>query len=434
MKRNKLKGLLKETFTFHLWGLGGFFFFLPLLGVGGSAAAQNLEDYLMIAAENNPGIQAAYAEFEAALQQAPQVKSLPDPTLTVSAFGRMVETRLGPQEARFSLMQMFPWFGTLSAKEDAATLMAEARFQAYLDARNELFYKVSEQFFKLYELEKQLQFQNDNVMILQNYKDLALAQVRSGNGAMADVLQTDLVVEETLTATEILELQKRPLQTQFNVLLNRDKETAVAIPDTLEVIPGSSEFEPVSFEEHPRIVEVEKRLSAARSQEEVARKEGMPTVGLGIDYVIIGERMDMAVDNNGQDAVMPMLSVSLPIFRKKYKAAQKEAQFMQESYAHQKEEVENALSSEYESVIFEIEKSQKMLKLNRRQIENMDRILNLQLSSYRGEGSGFEEVLRIRQELLRYQLEIAGAEKEYFTAIARKNYITGNSFEYENQE
>lgn len=428
---HKIIRSLKDSFKFPLWGLGGFFFFL---GMGGNISAQNLEDYLMIAAENNPGIKAAYAEFEAALQQAPQVKSLPDPTLTLSAFGSMVETRLGPQEARFSLMQMFPWFGTLSAREDAATLLAEARFQAYLEARNELFYKVSEQYFKLYEQEKQLQFQRDNVQILQNYKDLALAQVRSGNGAMADVLQTDLIVEEIRTTTEILELQKKPLQTQFNFLLNREKEMPVVIPDTLAMIPGTSEFVPVSFENHPRIVEVEKRLSAARSQEEVARKEGMPNVGLGIDYVIIGERMDMAVDNSGQDAVMPMLSVSLPIFRKKYKAAQKEAQFMQESYAHRKEEVENALSSEYEVVVFEMEKSRKMLQLFRRQIENTNRILNLQLSSYRSAGAGFEEVLRIRQELLRYQLEIAGAEKEYFTAVARKNYITGKSFEYENQE
>ena len=46
------------------------------------------------------------------------MRSLPDPTFTVSAFGRMIETRVGTQEARFSVMQMFPWFGTLEAKEN----------------------------------------------------------------------------------------------------------------------------------------------------------------------------------------------------------------------------------------------------------------------------------------------------------------------------
>ena len=53
-------------------------------------AQEDLEDYLQLAASNNPGVQAAYAQFEAALQKSPQVSSLPDPTLTVSAFGRMI--------------------------------------------------------------------------------------------------------------------------------------------------------------------------------------------------------------------------------------------------------------------------------------------------------------------------------------------------------
>ena len=78
--------------------------------------AQTLEDYFKIAAENNPGLLSQYKEFEAALQKVPQVSTLPDPSLSVSALGQMIETRVGPQQARFSLTQMFPWFGTLKAQ------------------------------------------------------------------------------------------------------------------------------------------------------------------------------------------------------------------------------------------------------------------------------------------------------------------------------
>ncbi|HEX9827250.1 MAG TPA: hypothetical protein VGA80_11675, partial [Flavobacteriaceae bacterium] len=60
-----------------------------------SSNGQTLTDYLSIASQNNPEIQSAYKEFEAALQKAPQVSSLPDPSLTMSAFGRMIETRVG---------------------------------------------------------------------------------------------------------------------------------------------------------------------------------------------------------------------------------------------------------------------------------------------------------------------------------------------------
>ena len=94
---------------------------------------QKLEEYLLIASKNNSEIKAAYTEFEIAMQKSPQVKSLPDPTLTLSAFGRMVETRVGAQEARFSIMQMFPWFGTLAAKENVA-MLAGLAFNARVNA------------------------------------------------------------------------------------------------------------------------------------------------------------------------------------------------------------------------------------------------------------------------------------------------------------
>ena len=43
-----------------------------------SSEAQSLDDYLIEAAENNPGLKASYLEFEAALQKSAQVKAIPD--------------------------------------------------------------------------------------------------------------------------------------------------------------------------------------------------------------------------------------------------------------------------------------------------------------------------------------------------------------------
>ena len=46
--------------------------------------AQTLDDYFKVAAENNPGLQAMYVEYEAALQKVSQVNTLNDP---VPSFG-----------------------------------------------------------------------------------------------------------------------------------------------------------------------------------------------------------------------------------------------------------------------------------------------------------------------------------------------------------
>ncbi|HET8754047.1 MAG TPA: TolC family protein [Salinimicrobium sp.] len=418
----KSKKIFKDLLHFPLWGLGSLFFFLPLWWTGGSVSAQTLEDYLQIAAENNAGLKASYAEFEAALQEVPQVSSLPDPTLSMSAFGPMAK-------ANFSLMQMFPWFGTLEAKADVAALMAEAKFQAYLNNRSDLFYRVSEKYFELYEVEESIQFQQDNFNILENYKELALAKVRAGSGALADVLQTELILNETQTALEILEMQRKPLAVQFNALLNRPKDADIEIPEELELeIYELTLGQDINFEDHPRLVAMEKMLAAARAQETVAKKEGLPTFGIGVGYAVVEKDPGMDMPGNGQDMVMPMLSISLPIFRKKYKAARKEAEFMQESYSQRKIELENTLSSEFASAVFTLEKSMAMLDLYEKQVESTRQVLNLLLSSYQSAAADFEEVLRVRQELLKYQLAVAGAEANYFSALARINYLTGKAF------
>jgi hypothetical protein len=95
--------------------------------------AQTLDDYFKIAAESNPGLQAKYSAFEAAMQRVEQVNTLPDPNFSFGYFISPVETRVGPQRARFSLTQMFPWFGTLKKQGNAAALMAEAKYQSFLD-------------------------------------------------------------------------------------------------------------------------------------------------------------------------------------------------------------------------------------------------------------------------------------------------------------
>ena len=60
---------------------------IVLMFLGSSLSyAQTLNDYFKIAAENNPGLQAKYKAFEAAVQRVPQVSTLPDPSFSFGYF------------------------------------------------------------------------------------------------------------------------------------------------------------------------------------------------------------------------------------------------------------------------------------------------------------------------------------------------------------
>jgi len=142
--------------------------FLLLISFSGFSQESNeiLNGYLKIAAENNPGLKARYAEFETAMQRVAQVNSFADPTLSFGYFISPVETRVGPQRAKIGLSQMFPWFGTLAAKGEMAALSAQATYQQFLHSKNELYFKVSAAWYPLYEVKRIILLQKENKEIL----------------------------------------------------------------------------------------------------------------------------------------------------------------------------------------------------------------------------------------------------------------------------
>ena len=134
---------MKKTILIAFW-------FLTL-----SVTAQDpLQEYLTQAAENNPGLQAKYVAFEASLERAAAVSGLPDPTLSFGYFIKPVETRVGPQRMKFSLSQMFPWFGSLAAKGDAAAAVAQANYLQFIDAREKLMSQLKSDYYKMWEVQK----------------------------------------------------------------------------------------------------------------------------------------------------------------------------------------------------------------------------------------------------------------------------------------
>lgn len=386
--------------------------------------SQNLDDYFKIAAENNPELLAQYKEYEAAMQRIPQMSSLSDLTFSFGYFISPVETRVGPQRARFSLSQMFPWFGTLKAKGDIAALLAEAKFHTFLDSRNKLYYQIAAAYYPLYELEKWKQIEQENIAILESYKTISTSKFENGNGSLADVLKVDMLMNESKTKYAILFDKKKPLLSAFNQLLNRKDDEAVIIPELIPAEQHQQLFPKDSMLlNHPLLHALELKHNAAIRSEELAIKQGRPSFGIGLDYVVVGERNDMDIADNGKDVLMPMATISIPLYRKKHKAAVKEAQLMQESYNLQQEGMRNQLHTEYSKLRFEIDQQQQLLNLYKQQTATASQTLRLLFNAYANSGNEFEELLRMQQTLLNYEKLEATALTKFQIAVAEMNYL-----------
>lgn len=392
------------------------------------AQAQSLNDYMVEGAENNPGVKSSYFEFEAAMQKAAQVKALPDLVLSFGYFVSPVETRVGPQRAKFSLVQMFPWFGTNATKVDTYEFNAQAKYQEFINKRNELYYKVKASYYPIYEINEHIRWQNENLEILESYKRLSTTNFTNGKSAMVDVIRVDIMIDNAVTELKLLEDKIKPLEITFNRLLNRTDSMRVIIQYDLKTdfIQPSYDKDSIMLK-NPLLKAVELDMQAVAAMEETAKKQGLPSFGVGVDYVIVGERNDIDVPDNGQNSFMPMVTMSLPLFRKKYSASIKEAQFIQTAIAEKKLDLENQLVSSYESEWYELEKGKELMALYDQQILKTKQAINLLNSAYANSGKEFEEVLRMEQQLLKYKITKATALKDYFISAAKLDYITAKS-------
>ena len=260
-----------------------------------------------------------------------------------------------------------------------------------------------------------IQIEKENIDLLTRYKFIATKKFENGESSMVDILRTDILLKEAETNHQILMEKEKPLVNQFNQLLNREKEEEVVLPKSLNLDKREVAIRQDSLiDNHPLLEALTLQVEANKASERAAQKRGLPQIGVGVEYEIL---------KNQDDMIMPMVTLSIPIFRKKYKGAVKEAQLMQESYSLQKQEVTSSLHSTYEMVWFEIQEQKQLLSLYINQEAEAEKSLNLLFSSYANSGRAFEEVLRMQQQLLSYQKLKIEASTQYDILNAELDYL-----------
>lgn len=403
--------------------------FVAMLSTG-ALPAQTLDDYLKIALENNPGIRAKQTAYEAARQKLPQARALPDPTVNASVFLRPMMLPMGNQLGSISAMQMFPWFGALDAMEHEAAQMAEVKSQEVAVAQNALFFSIKNAWYPLLELEELVRIQRENLRVLETDKELATIKFQHGQAPMVDAIRADIMIDEVKTGITLLEQKRRPLEIAFNRLLNRADSLPVAISGSLTEMQSHISARPDSLlSGNPALAVFDKQIQAAIAEEQAADFQRKPMIGIGLQYMPLVKRKDGDLQlppNNGRDMLMPMATVTIPIWRKKYDAAVAERRFMQHMYANMRQDMENELASMYAMTRYDVEKAAQMVELLEKQMIKTQQAIDLMMAAYSNAGQDFEEILRFQQQLFRYRMEKVSAQTEYQQAQAKLDYLTGS--------
>jgi outer membrane protein TolC len=443
--------------------------------------SDSLLSYLQIAAENNPTVLQRCYEYEAAVQKLPQVASLPDPEINIGVFLSPMELVAGNQVADVRLMQMFPWFGTLKAAKDEMSLMAQAKFESFRDAKLQVFYDVQRTWYELHKVKQNILISEKSIEILRTIENLAIVRFRagpSGNGStstnigisapsnqnipsgssvmqtmggavgntagsvsnqattpmpgnsmgsssgtsgLTDVYQIQIEIGDLQNNIELLKNQWNTVVAQFNSYLNRPPASPVSLPDTLVADSLSPSFLGLSdslLSGNPMLDMIQYEQQSLEARKQMVTRMGYPMLGIGVDYSFISKSAMSTSSMNGKDMIMPMVTATLPIYRKKYKAMQTEAGLLEDANKEYYKSTANSLQTDYYQAIQLYQDAQRRIKLYAQQYELATKTLNILLKSYATTDADLTDILRVRQQTLDYEYKQIEAVADFNISIS----------------
>ena len=398
-----------------------------LLIISSSLFAQDaLNQYLELAAKNSPALKAKFNEYNASLEKIPQVGALPDPQLTFGYFIMPVETKNGPQQAKISFSQMFPWFGTLDNREDVYVSAAKAKYEEFEEAKSNLFFEVKSTYYNLYFIDKGIDITVDNIKILESFKQLALIKIEAGSASAVDELRVEMELADLENSLAFLKDKWNTSAVKFNNLINVSNNSKIQIPDSLwtDDLKYSKQavIDSLTMNNH-QLKSFDYLFQSLESNKQLAEKNGKPNILLGIDYSAIGN--SGLSSDAGKDALMFKVGISIPLYRKKYSAMVNEVVYKQQVIEERKLDKVNILETIFEKTYNEYLDANRRIILYKKQSSLAKQSIKILESEYASKGKNFEEILRMEKSLLKYSLQLENARSDKQAAIAFINYLMG---------
>ena len=403
--------------------IGLFTYYGSAYATGKDNKEDSLAVYIAEAIRNNPALKSEYQAYQAQMANAQGAGVLNDPQLSVGLFPQAMHHVNGKQLATITIMQMFPWFGTLKAGREQMEYKAQEAYQKFREKSLSTAFNVEKQWYSILATQEKVKAVKQKRALLNDIKKVAIYLYKNYTAGrdtkMSDQLRLDAEEERLKEQTESLETQLTLQKQQFNITLHRQPNAALSLPDsiTLRQMPT---FNWTEIERNnPKLAQYSAIQKAFKSQEEQTRAKGMPMIGVGLQYMLNGKvDMPMMPNMNGKDMVMPMVSVTIPIYRKKITSAIHSAQLMERSAAYNYQSQLDALQSTYLSIEQRAEDIKRKLKLYESEVSLLNKTLELMQKEYATGATSLTDILQTTRESIDYDLLKAEANAQYNTITA----------------
>ncbi|MFP6582053.1 MAG: TolC family protein [Candidatus Hydrogenedentota bacterium] len=373
-----------------------------------------LDDYIRIALDTNLGLRAAFDTWQAALQEIPQARALPDPTFQWTHFIEEIQTRTGPQNNRFILSQKIPWKGKRAEAANMAQDQSEAVWWQAVSLRTTIVRDLKQAYYEYADLAQNIRIVGENLSLLQNLEPVVQSRIRGGAN-QSDLLRLQVEIGKLENELQSLEKIRPALDVRLKALLNRDSGAVEPWPSTprpTEITYRIEDLRTRLTSNNPDLKVIAQGISRARHNVIRQTLEKKPDFTVGLTYIDTGHaKGNLAPSDSGDDPFGFTVGISIPIWRNKLDAGVRQARYEESSGQHQLAQIRKNLLARLELHVYRLENAEREMALYQNTLIPRSR-QTLELVQV-----GYESGKTSLFDLIDTEREMLGFEKSYWRAV-----------------
>ena len=389
----------------------------------------SLPDLLSYAAAHNPGIRSAFEKWKAALEKAPQERSLPDPRVTYSYYLREDDTQVEPMTQKFALSQEFMLFGKLNLMGQMALAKADMERWNYESKKQDLFFELKKHYFEYDYHLKSISIMEKNIEFMKEMERVARVQYVSGMTPYSAEIKAQLELGKMENDLNSMKDMIEPIVGQLNSFLNRSQDAPLPPPVVKEKISpplSEREFIPLIQASSPMLKMLDAEKEMNQTSLALAKKGYYPDLMLGVEYMHTRDDSSAGMSDSTAEPYMFMASLNIPLWFGKYRAGIREAEAATRSSEQSKKQKENELLSELKMMLYKFRDAERKVGLYRDTLLPKAReSLRVAQQAFTSGKADFMDLIEAERSLLDIDLSYEKAQTDQRVILAELEMLAG---------
>lgn len=385
------------------------------------------------ALQNNPEIQAARKEREAAQQRIAPAGALDDPMLEAGVINLPTDSFRFDREdmtmKMIGLSQRFPYPGKRGLRQDVAAREAESSGHGYQETVNRVVREIRTAYYDFYLVIESARLVEKNKAILQQFLRIAETRYSVGQSTQADVLKAQTQLSKMVEELIKLARERSMFEAELNRVLGRNASTAPPLPEAPELRAVALPLEPLletAVRRRPQLLALQSAIARSEKMLDLARKDYYPDFDVRLSY---GQRDNMPDGTRRPDMINFIVAINLPVWRNnKLSPRVTEAQAMRDQASNMYEAMRNELAMKLRQQVAGAEQNLRAARLYQTEFLPQARLaVETALAAYRVNRVDFMTLLDSQMTLFNAEISYAATLVNFNKALAEIDLLTGTT-------